>query len=126
MEKKEITNHLNQLFTSNAMQEFTFNYVAQNKSMLENMKYSDFYNNFNVTKDMFASLVKFGESNGVENNWSELENHKDLFALHMKAQIARQIWNNNGFYPIFNQTNEVLQQAVKMFDKADNLDRTRY
>jgi len=118
--------YLNQLFTSNAMQEFTFNYVAQNKNMLENMEYSDFYNNFNVSNDMFSSLVKIGESNGVKRNRKELEQHKDLFALHMKAQIARQIWNNNGFYPIFNQTNEVLQQAVKMFDKADNLDRTRY
>lgn len=118
--------YLNQLFTSNAMQEFTFNYVAQNKEMLESMEYSDFYNNFNVTNEMFSSLVKIGESNGVKKNRKELEQHKDLFALHMKAQIARQIWNNNGFYPIFNQTNEVLQQAVKMFDKADNLDRTRY
>lgn len=117
--------YLNQLFTSNSMQEFTFNYVAENKERLEAMEYKDYLNNFKVTEAMFQNLVTIGVDNGVKKNWKELNEHRDLFALHMKAQIARQIWDNDGFYPIFNQTNEVLQQAVKMFDKAEKLDRSK-
>jgi len=118
--------YLNQLFTSNAMQEFTFNYVAENKNRLEQMEYKDYYNDFEVTSRMMDELVKVGEANGVKKNATDLAKNRDLVTLHLKAQIARQIWNNDGFYPIFNQTNEILQQAVKMFDKAENLDRTKF
>lgn len=117
--------YLNRLFNSNSMQEFTFNYVGKNRSMLEEMKYSDYFDNFQISDKMFRELVEVGKQNGVEPNWDDLNKNKSLFATHMKAQIARQIWNNNGFYPIFNQTNEILQQAVKMFDKAEKLDRTK-
>ncbi|ELR72188.1 Carboxy-terminal processing protease [Fulvivirga imtechensis AK7] len=118
--------YLNQLFTSNSMQEYTFNYVARNKTKLNQMDYMDFFQNFTITNDMLAELVEAGKGNGVKPNNTELKKSKDLFKLHMKAQIARQVWNNKGFYPIYNQTNEILQQAVKLFDKAEELERAKF
>ncbi|MDX1627469.1 MAG: S41 family peptidase [Fulvivirga sp.] len=118
--------YLNQLFISNSVQEFTFNYTAEHKEKLEAMGYQDYYQNFTVSDTMLKELVETGKNNDVKPNWEEVEKNKDLFQLHIKAQIARQIWDNNGFYPIFNQTNEILQQAVKLFDKADNLERNKY
>ncbi|MEM7109398.1 MAG: S41 family peptidase [Bacteroidota bacterium] len=117
--------YLNRLFTSNSMQEYTFNYVAKNKDRLNAMEYIDYYQDFDVSQQMLDGLVKTGELNEVEPNLQDLSENRSLFKLHIKAQIARQIWNNNGFYPIFNQTNEILQQAVKLFDKAEELDRTK-
>jgi len=118
--------YLNQLFTSNSMQQYTFNYVADNKTLLEAMDYQEYYNTFSVSQSMLNELMEVGEQNGVTKKPEELRENRDLFALHLRAQIARQIWNNEGFYPIFNQTNEILQQAVKLFDKAENLDRTKF
>ena len=89
------------------------------------MSFEDYYHNFSVTHTMLDGLVKTGELNDVKPDFKDLNKHKDLFKLHLKAQVARQIWNNNGFYPIFNQTNEILQQAIKLFDEAENLDRTK-
>lgn len=117
--------YLNRLFTSNSMQEYTFNFVAKNKDRLNSMDYNDYYQNFDVSQQMLDGLVKTGKLNEVVPDLKDLNKNKDLFKLHLKAQIARQIWNNNGFYPIFNQTNEILQQAVKLFDKAEELDRTK-
>nr|WP_155210913.1 S41 family peptidase [Fulvivirga aurantia] len=126
LDTSQTSAYLNQLFTSNAMQEFTFNFVAGNKQRLESMSYDEYYNKFDVTRAMLDELVAIGKDNGVKSNRADLNKNRDLFELHMKAQIARQIWDNDGFYPIFNQTNEILQQAVKMFDKAENLDRTKF
>ncbi|MEM6522689.1 MAG: S41 family peptidase [Bacteroidota bacterium] len=117
--------YLNRLFTSNSMQEYTFNFVAKNKDRLNSMDYNDYYQNFDVSQQMLDGLVKTGKLNEVVPDLKDLNKNRDLFKLHLKAQIARQIWNNNGFYPIFNQTNEILQQAVKLFDKAEELDRTK-
>ncbi len=118
--------YLNNLFISNSMQEFTFKYAADNKEKLSAMDYQEFYDNFQVTSTMRNELVKIGQNNKVRPDYKDLEKNKALFDLHIKAQIARQIWNNDGFYPIFNQTNEVLQQAIKLFDEAQKLDRSKF
>jgi carboxyl-terminal processing protease len=117
--------YLNKLFISNSVQEFTFNYVLANKKKLNEMEYKDFVKNFIVTPTMRNELASVGKNNGVKADFKDMEKNKALFDLHIRAQIARQIWNNEGFYPIFNQTNEVLQQAIKLFDEAEKLDRTK-
>ena len=117
--------YLNKLFISNSIQEFTFKYVNENKKMLEAMDYKDYYKNFQVSQQMRNDLASIGKANGVKPDMDDMQKNRTLFDLHMRAQIARQIWNNEGFYPIFNQTNEVLQQAVKLFDKAEKLDRSK-
>ena len=113
--------YLNRLFTSNTIQEYTFNYVSRNKDRLDQMQFKTFVNKFKITDNMLNELMEAGKSNNVRVDRSDVARSKDLFKLHLKAQIARQIWNNKGFYPIYNQSNEVLQQAVKLFDQAENL-----
>lgn len=117
--------YLNKLFISNSIQEFTFKYVNDNKTKLEAMDYKDYFNNFKVSKQMRDELASIGKGNGVKPDFNDMEKNQDLFDLHIRAQIARQIWDNEGFYPIFNQTNEVLQQAVKLFEQAEKLDRSK-
>lgn len=118
--------YLNKLFASNSVQEFVFNYVNNHKKELNDMGYDQFYKNFEVTDAMRKALAKTGEENKINTDFKDMNENKDLFNLHIRAQIARQIWNNDGFYPIFNQTNEVLKQAIKLFDEADKLDRTKF
>ncbi|TRX51621.1 S41 family peptidase [Fulvivirga sp. M361] len=117
--------YLNRLFTSNSVQEYTFKYVGENKEKLSGMSYDQFYSKFTITDAMLKALAKIGDINGVTPDYADMEENKELFQLHVKAQVARQVWDNAGFYPIFNKTNEILQQAVKLFDKAQQLDRSK-
>jgi carboxyl-terminal processing protease len=115
--------YLNKLFYSNSIQEFTFKYSDDNLTVLEDMGYEQYYMNFDITDAMINELIAYGETAGVEPDLKDMNTHKSLFQLHIKAQIARKIWQNEGFYPIFNETNEILQQAVKLFDRAEELNR---
>lgn len=118
--------YLNKLFIKNAIQQFTFNYAAENRKSLEKQSYEDYLRDFKVSESMRMDLAKLGKDNGVKPDYEDMKEHQALFNTHIKAQIARQIWKNDGFYPIFNETNEVLQQAIKLFDKAENLDRSKF
>lgn len=115
--------YLNQLFFSNSVQEYTFKYADENLIKLEDMGYEKYYMNFDITDKMLKELVSYGEKAGVTPDLDDMREHKELFQLHVKAQIARKVWQNEGFYPIFNKTNEILQQAVKLFDRAEELSR---
>ena len=119
------SHYLNDLYTSNSMQEYTFNYATKHKAELEKMGYEKYFKNFDVTADMLTQLTKVGERNKVPADIKDLLRHKNSFQVNLKAQIARKIWNNDGFYPIFNQENEILQQAIRLFDRIPDLNRVK-
>ena len=117
--------YLNQLFYHNAIQQYTFNYSETYKTELEDMGYEQFYLNFKVSEEMLKDLVETGNRVGVKLDLVDMGKNKALFQLHIKAQIARKIWDNDGFYPIFNETNEILKQAIKLFDEPDALNYSK-
>lgn len=117
------SHYLNELYISNSIQEYTFNYAGKHKDELMKMGYQKYFRNFQVTDDMLSQLTKIGERNKVPIDLKDLQHHKGSFEVNVKAQIARKIWNNEGFYPIYNQENEILQQAVKLFDRIPDLNR---
>jgi carboxyl-terminal processing protease len=112
------SHYLNELYTTNSLPEYTFNYVEEHRTELEKIGYDHFYKEFVVTDAMVDRLVATGKRNGVEPDGKDLRKNKKVFQVHVKAQIARKIWNNNGFFPIFNETNEILQQSIRMFDRV--------
>jgi carboxyl-terminal processing protease len=118
------SHYLNELYTSSALQEYTFNYAEKNKADLEEKGFDTFFTKFVVTDEMLRDLVTTGERNNVKADPKEVRLKKKLFQTHVKAQIARKIWGNEGFYPVFNETNEVFKQAVKMFDRIPELNRS--
>ncbi len=119
------SHYLNELYTSTAIQEYTFNYAEVHRKELEKEGFRKYADSFTVTDAMIEELVKVGLRNKVKPDYKELRTRKSLFQVHIKAQIARKLWGNEGFYPVFNQTNEVFQQAIKLFDHVKDLDRTK-
>lgn len=113
-----LTSHyLNELYTSTSIQEYTFGYGEQHKQELLEKGFDHFLEKFVVTDKMLADLVQTGERNKVKAERRELAKKEKLLKVHIKAQIARKLWNNDGFFPVMNQTNEILQQALKLFDR---------
>jgi carboxyl-terminal processing protease len=117
--------YLNELQKVNAIFEYSFGYATKNKSALEKMGLQSYLNSFVVTDQMLDDLVKTGQRKKVKPNFKELKKQKKLFQLQVKAQIARKIWGNDGLYPVLNETNEVFQQALKLFDRIPELNKTK-
>ncbi|WP_296620392.1 S41 family peptidase [Marivirga sp.] len=121
LDTAQTSTYLNRLFLSNTLRQYTFSYYEKNKKLLENMGMEGFINNFQVTDKMLNELTSLAKSNNVEFNEEGFNKSKELIKLYSKAYIARNIWNNEGFYPIFNQQNEVFLEALKLFDRAETL-----
>jgi carboxyl-terminal processing protease len=118
------SHYLNELYTSTALQEYTFTYAEKNKETLEAKDFKTYLKEFVVTDQMLNDLVQTGERNKVKADYVELRKKKRLFQIHVKAQIARKIWGNEGYYPVFNETDEVFQSAIKLFDRIPELKRS--
>jgi len=122
------SSYFNELFAANCIREFAFNYTESNKDRLEKMGFESFKNKFTVDDKMLSQLVTMGEKEKVKANPSDLARNKSVFQIYLKAEIARRVWGNPSFYPIFNESNEVLQQVIKngLFDKIPELDRSKF
>lgn len=117
--------YLNELLKVNAVFEYSFFYANKNKSTLEKMGLESYLNSFVVSDQMLNDLVKTGQNKKVKPDYKDLKERKELFQLQVKAQIARKIWGNNGLYPVLNETNEVFQQALKLFDRIPELSKSK-
>jgi len=117
------SHYLNELYTSISINEYTFNYAEVHKDELMKAGFDHFLKHFTVTDKMLNDLVLVGDRNKVKPDYAELRDKKKLFQIHIKAQIARKLWNNEGFYPIMNETNEIFMQAIKMFDRIPELQK---
>ena len=111
--------YLNRLFTTNAIREYSLTYSDSNRTKLEADGFDKYFTNFEVSEKMLKELIAVAEESGLPYNESQFKHSKDQIKLYLKAQIARGIWNNDGFYPIFNQSNEIYMQAIQLFDQAE-------
>ncbi len=113
--------YLNKLFTSNAFREYTLRYYEANREKLHQMEYEDYRNDFVVTDGMLQALVGLAENSDVDFSEADFARSKPLLKTYIKAYIARSVWNNKGYFPIINETNEIFQEALNLFDKAEEL-----
>jgi carboxyl-terminal processing protease len=89
------------------------------------MEYQNYFDSFEVSEEMLQDFSKMAEQNGIESDPKGLESSKELLKTYIKAEIAKLVWDSKGFYPIFNQQNEILQAALDMFDEAESLAQYR-
>jgi len=115
------SNYLRQLFIKSVIREYALKYYEENQESLKSMSFKEYNGNFSVDQDMLSELKALAISSGIEYSEEEFNTSRFLIETHLKAQIARSVWNGEGFFPIYNQTNEVFMNALKLFDKASSL-----
>lgn len=113
--------YMNKLFLGNIVGEYALSYTENNRKKLSAMEFEPFYKNFKVTDQMLQDVVALGKRQDIQFVEKDFRHSKELLRIHIKALIARSIWGNKGYYPIINQSNEIFQQALELFDKAAEL-----
>lgn len=117
----ENSSYMTRLFNSNSVAEYSLIYADEHRDDLEKMSLQQFIDNFKVNDQILEGLIAVGEQNKVTFNQDQYKKSKTLLKTYLKAFIARNIWSNDGFYPIFNEQNEIFQKALTLMDEANRL-----
>ena len=115
------TAYLNQLFTSNTLAEYAFSYANTNEKYLKELGLKTFISDYQISTQQLSEIKLQANRNGVVFNKSQFEVSKKRMQLLMKAYIGRRIWKSEGFYPVYNNGDEIFIQAKTLFDEADRL-----
>lgn len=109
------------LFNTDSSREFILDFVNKNKSTFTAITLEDYYTNFKVSDAMLMELVEYGKKNKVEFDSKDFAKSKEYLRILVKAHLGRQIYDDNAFYKVINDINEVYQQALNLFDEADKI-----
>lgn len=121
MEALACTAYLDQLQAQNILQEYALAYAEQHREVLAAMEYARYCQRFEVSDLMLKKLIAQADKAGVSYDDSTLLVANDQIKQLLKALIARNIWSEQGFYPIYHQSDDVFQKALKLFDEAETL-----
>src|SRR5690606_20830238 len=113
--------YVNRLFGTDSHREFILDYLDENRTKFGNMNFEEYYNNFEISDDMLKQLIQVGERNKVPYDEKDFQKSKEYLKTLIKAHMSRNIYDDNAFYKVINDINEVYQQAIRLFDEAEKL-----
>jgi len=116
-----ISPYVNRIFGTDSHREFILGYLENNKKKFENMSFEQYYDNFEVSDAMLQDLIKIAEKNKAPFDEKDYSKSKEYLKTLIKAHMGRSLYDDNAFYKVINDINEVYQQAIKLFDEAEKL-----
>ncbi|WP_460539546.1 S41 family peptidase [Echinicola sediminis] len=113
--------YVNRLFGTDSHREFILDYLEDNKKKFEKMTFEEYYNDFDISDKMLNQLVAIGEQNKVKFDKVDFDKSKSYLKILLKAHMGRNIFDDNAFYKVINDVNEIYLQGIKLFDEAERL-----
>src|SRR5690606_30949394 len=106
--------YLTQLRYMMTFQAFAFDFANGKYQKWKNAQ--EFNNTFEVTDELMNRFLKFGEKEyGIKIDQVGLKTSKNLIKRVLKAEIARQIWTEEGYMIVIGKADKELQKALKCF-----------
>ena len=106
--------YFNRMANRGILYQYAFEYTDSHRQQLQHYKTVEaFSRSFVVTDAMFDALVKMAEEKGIKGNEEERKVARREVDIIMKAYIARNLFDDEGFYPIYAPMDEVLQRALQ-------------
>jgi carboxyl-terminal processing protease len=113
--------YVNRLFNTDSSREFILDYLDKNKKKFEGMSFDEYYSKYQVSEEMLQGLIKVGEKNKVKFDEKDYKKSKDYLKILLKAHMGRNIYDDNAFYKVINDINEIYLQALNLFEEAEKL-----
>ncbi len=115
-----LTKYTSSLLRKNLFYQYILSYLDKNGKTIQS-KYSTFKkfkNDFNVDENLLNGFLQYAEKQGVKLEKSEFEKDKEYIKARLKAQIARNFWRNEGWYPVLLEVDPQFKKAVSLFPEA--------
>lgn len=98
--------------------QFAFDYSDRHRNELMKFKdWNSFDRYFSITPALYGEFVAYAEKNGVKAAPAARSSSELRIAGLLKAFIARNIYNDAGFYPIYLRTDKTFLKAVEIVNR---------
>ena len=121
----QYTQYYRSLVAKGVINTFSVNYVDKNRKQLKRQYKTeeDFCSRFSVSDDMVEELTQLGLREKVEINKEELKTSAPLIRRVLKSMIARDLWTMDAYFRVYNEENDIVQEALRIISDDALYDR---
>ncbi len=112
------TAYLNSLFASGSVNQFAYDYVDQHRSELKKYDAVSYKKLFEINAEILRTFTSYAAVRGVPMNEKEMNRSLPFLKTQLKAAIARQVWKNEGMYPILHEKDATFQRAMSLIKQS--------
>ncbi len=114
----EYSPYYQQVAALGLIQEYSLAYVTSHRAQLSKMKdYKELLRNLPASDLIINDFVRFAANKNVPARWNYIRQSQELITSLIKAFIARDIFGQSAFYPIFNRIDSTIDAAIKALNK---------
>ena len=114
-DSNKFSDYFNALNNTGTLIQFSYVYADQQRAQLERFKTADaFVKGFQVDAALVQALMAYAKSEGIENKGDDYKKDLDTIRLYLKANIGRQLFSNEAFFPVIQQRDKTLKKALEV------------
>ena len=107
--------YFNRIVNTGLVYQYAFDYTDKHRQQLKQYKtVESFDRQFAVTDAMFDALVRLADEKGIVGTEEQRQVARREADILLKAYIARNLFDDEGFYPIYAPMDEILQRALQV------------
>jgi len=115
-DNKELA-YYNNLIRQGMIFRFAFVHTDSHRSELNRFEdFEDFNKHFKISPVLLNELLDYAAGHGIKRNDEGAEYAEQKIKTLLKAYIARNLYDNEGFYPIFLSIDEDYLKAISLLD----------
>lgn len=114
-DSNKFSDYFNAVNNTGTLIQFSYVYADQQRAQLERFKTAEaFVQGFQVDAALVQALMAYAKSEGIENEGEAYKKDLDTIRLYLKANIGRQLFSNEAFFPVIQQRDKTLQKALEV------------
>ena len=114
-----MTRPVSKIFQQRLFFVYATEYAAHHPELKTDIR--TFYNNFHVSAGMLQEFLNVVKKKGIKISEQDFQKDKDFIKLQIKAEIAREIFGNDGYYYVVLQHDPQFTRALQLFGRAEKL-----
>jgi len=111
--------YLTSLYYKSAFNHYAVKYLDKKRESLKS--FDSFNKNFRIGNNMFEDFISYASMLGVEEIPTDIITSRGTIKNRIKAEIARHVWKENGYYMVYLQDDMDVQKALKKFKSGKKL-----
>lgn len=117
------TTYLNDSYVAlrQVLPQYIYRYAENNANDLREMTLENLRNEFVVDDEMLNDFLRFAEEKEADFNMEDFGEIEDNLKVLLKARLARNLFKEDGFYTIWNDSDQAVKEALRVLKKENPL-----
>lgn len=109
---------LSEVIYTGTINQFAFDYADKNRKVWKDRKSAiQFNKEFVIDEKLLNEFYAFAKKAGVKTASSDGKRSETIIKIQLKALIARNLYGNDGYYPVVHANDKALKKALELLGK---------